>query len=201
MLLNLGALGGITWRLKDPAAGAVRIELPPTLAVPTLAPHATPTQVRVLVHVAGAVVRSGVVSLNEGARVADAVDAAGGFSETADQRRLNLAASITDGAMLWVPALGEDTPPGSVTVGADAAPAAPLDARQSSVPGAPAAVNVNTATAVELEALPGIGPSLAARIVAYRETQGPFGTAEQLLQVPGIGPRTLERFADLVRVR
>lgn len=198
VLVNLAALGLITFDLRDPTRGALRLELPPTIRTPATAPPPPqPTTVRLVVHVAGAVRRPGVVALTEGARVADAVTAAGGLAEGADQARINLAAPVADGAMLWVPTIGEENTgslPASPGPQSGLSAAAPSDGLQSSI-------NVNTATAADLESLPGIGPSLAERIISYRDTQGPFSVAEDLLAVPGIGPRTLERFVDRVRVR
>jgi len=176
------------------------LELPPPMPAPAtpLAPP-EPTPVRVVVYVAGAVRRPGVVALPEGARVADAVAAAGGPADDADQARLNLAAPVTDGSMLWVPAEGEEAAGSPPPMPPEPRSIVSADSPEAS--GALAEVNVNTASAAELEALPGIGPSLAERIVAFRDAQGPFGAAEDLLAVPGIGPRTLARFADMVRVR
>jgi len=187
MLLNLTALGGAVWALRDPRAGAVRVELPPTASP---APPSTP--VRVHIYVSGAVATPDVVTLPEGARAREAIAAAGGFLATADRAAVNLAAPLADGEQLHVPTLGE--PPG-------AGPPAAVAASGPTAPGPPGLVNVNTATGAELEALPGIGPGLAARILAFRDEHGLFGNPEELVRVPGIGPKTLARFADLVTVR
>lgn len=144
----------------------------------------------VTVHVAGAVVRPGVVELDAGARVHAAIAAAGGPVEDADVDALNLAAPVVDGSRLYVPVHGEDVP---VTVAVAPAPsggqAAPLGP-----------VDVNRATELELQSLPGIGPATSAAIARERESNGPFLTVDDLTRVAGIGPATLEAIRDLVVV-
>lgn len=144
-----------------------------------------------LVHVAGAVTAPGLVHLEEGDRVADAIEAAGGPARHAELDRVNLAAPVADGEQVYVPAEGE-TPP--------APPEAGTGPGEVGAEGSPAVVNVNTAGADELETLPGIGPARAADIIAYRERDGPFQSVEDLLGVPGIGPATLDRLRELVRL-
>jgi competence protein ComEA len=140
-----------------------------------------------LVHVAGAVVQPGVYELVGGARVRDAVVAAGGPTETADWNALNLAALVADGVKVYVPSIGEELPP-SLLSGAPA-----TDAAEPSGP-----IDVNVATIEELDRLPGVGPSTAAAIVTERERNGPFLGVDDLERVPGIGPAKLEALRDLV---
>lgn len=135
------------------------------------------------VHVSGAVRTPGLYLLPAGARVVDAVAAAGGFSEDADRDAVNLARTLDDGEQLPVPREGEAAPAGA------AAPA-PADGR----------VDLNAADAAMLETLPRIGPALAERIVAWREDNGGFTSVEDLLAVPGIGDKMLESLRDLVTV-
>ena len=142
----------------------------------------------IFVHILGAVNRPGLYELRDGARAVDAVAAAGGFVENADQSQLNLARFVADGEQIVVPAVGEvPAGPGGATPG---------------VPGAPgtagAKVNINTADAVTLETLPRVGPAMAARIIAWRETNGRFTAIEDLMSVTGIGEKTFEGFKDLV---
>lgn len=128
----------------------------------------------IFVHVAGAVVRPGLYELSDGARVDEAVRKAGGSRPDADLDALNLAAKVKDGDKVLVPgppAEGEGQTGGSNGSGL---------------------LNLNTATATELEELPGIGPALAGRIVAYREQHGGFQKIDDLLDVPGIGPAKLD---------
>jgi competence protein ComEA len=131
------------------------------------------------VHVSGAVVAPGLVIVPGGSRVADAIRAAGGALPSADLGALNLAAPVGDGERLIVPAAG----------GPDAAP--------PSVSGA-GPLSLNRATAAELEELPGVGPVLAERIIAHRERIGGFSSVEDLLDVSGIGERTLAEIRDRV---
>jgi competence protein ComEA len=140
----------------------------------------------VLVHVAGAVVEPGVYELRAGARVRDAIDAAGGPSETADSNALNLAAVVADASRVYVPVVGETLPaaPAVDDAGTDVGRSGPVD--------------VNRATAAELDELPGVGPATAAAIVTERERNGPFTGVDDLDRVPGIGPSKLEALRDLV---
>ena len=132
----------------------------------------------ITVHVAGEVVAPGLVEVAPEARVADAIAAAGGTTRDADLGRVNLAASLRDGQQVIIPSSLGDGPMGAL---AD-------DGR----------VRINTATAVQLEALPGVGPVLAGRIAAYRDEHGPFTAVEDLLDVPGIGEGKLETLRDSV---
>jgi competence protein ComEA len=134
-----------------------------------------------LVHVSGAVVSPGVYELAAGARVLDAIDAAGGPTAEGLVHQLNLAAPLSDGVQVRVPVEGEVV----------AAPLNPANDPQ-------ATVNPNRGSASDLERLRGIGPSLAAAIVSHRDEHGPFGSVEALLDVPGIGPAKLEVLRDQV---
>ena len=139
---------------------------------------------RVTVHVAGAVAKPGVYDLDAGSRVIDAVEAAGGGAPDADLNRLNLAAKIADGQRVLVQRVGEAAPPGSASPGGSAGGST----------GPSALVSLNSATQAELEALPGIGPTLAEAIIRERERRGGFRSVNELRDVRGIGEK---RFADL----
>jgi len=150
----------------------------------------------VVVDVAGAVVRPGLVSVTSGARVADAIAAAGGLRPDADADRLNLASLIGDGARIYVATVGQSSIP--VPIGPNTG-----GAGGTAVPGAttiPAPVDLNSATADQLDTLPGVGPSTAQAILSYRSTHGPFASVDDLDQVRGIGPAKLSQLRDLVTI-
>lgn len=146
---------------------------------------------QVVVDVAGAVARPGVVTLDDGARVEDALAAAGGVIDGADLRGVNRAARLSDGQRVYVPLDGEATPAISDPSGGAGSG---LDAGGGSVLDAPQLVNINSAGADELDALPGVGPSTARAIVEDREANGPFAMPEDLMRVSGIGEK---KFAKL----
>jgi competence protein ComEA len=149
---------------------------------PAVAARGSPTLV---VDVAGAVRRPGVYRLARGARVADAVARAGGATRSADTLAVNLAAPLADGEQVLMPSLAG---PGSgMAVGSAAAASAH-----------PPPVDLNTATAEQLDALPGIGPVTAQKIVAYREAHGPFTSLDALDAIPGIGPARIASLRGLV---
>lgn len=144
---------------------------------------------RLLIHVLGAVERPGVYELDLGARVLDAVAAAGGLAEDADPSSVNLARPLVDAEQLRVPRIGETVPQAS---GTDAAhpPGIAADGR----------VDLNAADAAALTTLPRIGPATAARIIQWREANGGFRSIEDLLAVSGIGQKTFESLRELVTV-
>jgi competence protein ComEA len=173
-----------------PMASRPPVELsapPPPVATPAAPPIATAPTV-VVVHVAGAVGAPGVYELPAGARVADAIAAAGGPTGGADPNALNLAAPVLDGDRVAVPLIGQqaDHGGGGQTHAGTAAASGPLD--------------LNRATVDELDALPGVGPATAAAIVAHREANGPFASVDELEAVRGIGPAKLETIRPLVTV-
>ncbi|WP_435092473.1 helix-hairpin-helix domain-containing protein [Clavibacter michiganensis] len=145
----------------------------------------------IYVHVVGAVVSPGLYPLSPGSRVVDALAAAHGFADGAATAGVNLARVLSDGEQLVVPRQGE-APAVPATSGAPGA------AGGSASPSAP--VDLNTATAEQLETLPRVGPSLAARIIAWRTAHGRFAHVADLGRVPGIGDRTLASLTPLVRV-
>ncbi len=138
---------------------------------------------RLTVHVAGAVMHPGVVLLEPGARVMDAVQQAGGPLPDADLDSLNLAQPVRDGQKITVPRKGEDA-------GAQGGTQSQSENR----------VNLNTAGKEDLERLPGIGPTLAQRILDYREANGGFHSVEELRKVSGIGPKKFEEIKELVEI-
>jgi competence protein ComEA len=164
--------------------------LPKAGPAPSAAPETSaPADATVAVHAAGAVARPGLYVVPGGSRVADVVAAAGGPAADADVDQLNLATKVADGDRVHVPRRGE-----VVAGGGPSAPgAAPPTSR------APA-LDLNAATAEQLDDLPGIGPALAKAIVDHRARHGRFRAVDNLLDVRGIGPAKLDGLRDLVRV-
>ncbi len=156
-----------------------------TLPLPL--PEVAPASGLVVVHVAGAVVNPGVYELDASSRVFQAVAIAGGPTANAELAAINLAAPIVDGQRLYLPSIGE-VDPANIPSGPNAlsGPVGPTD--------------LNSATAAELELLPGVGPSTAAAIVDDRERNGPFVSVDDLDRVSGIGPATLDSLRGLVTV-
>ena len=182
----------LLWRPApaEPPPVAAIIVFTPTPA-PTARPTPSPSPPPLVVYVSGAVVRPGVYALPPDARVADALAAAGGATAEADLAQINLARRIHDEEQIHIPRQGEPTLPIPTPVLAVAkAPGGSTGGK----------VNINTASAAELDALPGIGPGYAERIVSYRESNGPFEKVEDIQNVPGIGPATFERIRGLITV-
>ena len=188
-LIGLGVLVAVTllgagfWYVRSlPKPVEVReAETGPAIAAPSASPSASAP---VLVDVAGWVRSPGVYTFEAGSRVIDAIEAAGGARSGAELSALNLAAPLVDGTQVLVPKAGEAPAPGVAPPG-----------------GAPVGlVNVNTATAAELETLPGIGEVIAQAIIDHRTENGPFASVEELLDVSGIGDATLENIRELVTV-
>lgn len=143
----------------------------------------------VWVHVVGAVHQPGVVELPAGARVQAALEAAGGATPEAVLAGVNLARTVVDGEQIFVPDAAHPVPPASAPV---------ADGGTSAGAGGP--INLNSADLAALESLPRVGPALAQRILDWRESNGPFSSVDQLLEVSGIGPKTLEGFRDRIGV-
>jgi len=146
-----------------------------------------PTDKPIVVHITGAVPRPGVYALPEGARIQDGISAAGGFLAEADKSTINLAELLEDGEKLDVPFIE----------GASPVLGTPLP---EVITTTTELININTATAAELDTLPGIGPTTAQKIIEYRDQNGPFINTEDIINVSGIGPGTYERIKDLITV-
>jgi competence protein ComEA len=183
LAVTLGGAG--LWYVRS-LPRPVEVAAAPSGGTASAPASASPSQeVVVLVDVAGWVRRPGVYEFTEGARVIDAIDAAGGARSGAVLEALNLAAPLTDGTQILVPREGQEgVAPAPVTGGAVAG----------------GLVNVNSAIATELEELPGIGEVIAQRIIDYRTQNGPFSTVDELLDVSGIGDAILESIRELVTV-
>lgn len=154
----------------------------------------------IVVHVAGAVKNPGVVRVPRGSRVDDAVRAAGGFSAQADPDSINLAHPLEDGVQVYVPRKG-DVVQVERRVGSVSAPAETGRVPTGHQEPPSGKVNINTASAEQLESLPGIGPVTARAIIEYRKQNGGFRSVDELIEVHGIGPKRLEQIRPYVVVR
>ena len=168
------AAGLLFLTVQQPRGQPVKLRPPPTAAP-------------ILVQVSGGVMQAGLYSLPAGSRVTDAVQAAGGLALGADPNSLNLAAILSDGEYVYVPSAQEAEMP-------DRAP----QSEGLILPGE--RININTATQVQLESLPGIGEKIALAILAYRSAHGRFVAIEEIQDVEGIGPSIFEQIRDLIAV-
>jgi competence protein ComEA len=190
---DTGAADRVTPSVSSPAAGTDK-------------PGDVP--VVLWVHAAGAVKAPGLYRVADGARVADLLNAAGGPADDADTDRINLAAPLADAMRVYVPHKGEQAPPAVVGTsgpggdgasgGGEGAAATGGGSAGSATPSSP--VDLNTATAAQLDTLPGVGPATAASIIAWRTEHGRFASVDDLLQVRGIGPSRMEQLRPLVSV-
>jgi len=146
-----------------------------------------PTDTPVIVYITGAVPRPGIYALPEGSRVQDGIAAAGGFLAEAEKTEINLAAFLIDGEKLDIPFVEGGSPVLPTPV-------------ENPVSSGTELIDINTASSVELETLPGIGPTTAQKIIEYRQTNGAFVSIEDIINVSGIGPGLYERIKDLITV-
>ncbi|MXY43013.1 MAG: ComEA family DNA-binding protein [Dehalococcoidia bacterium] len=176
------AAGGVVLFLRDGGDGEpVKIIAPPTVSSVEIREEA-----EWKAYVTGAVRQPGLYTIEEGDRLADLIDLAGGITEDADMQAVNLAVRVKDQDHWTVPTVGEPTVVPSSVVSME-----PTTDK----------VDINTADAKLLETLPGIGETRAQAIISHRDEHGPFKRVDDIVAVPGIGPSTLEGLRDLVEVR
>jgi competence protein ComEA len=169
------------------AGASVSTDVPPLTAPPgtsTAFSPSVPSPTVLVVDVAGAVRRPGLYRLPSGSRIADAIARAGGMSRQAAPASVNLAAPLADGEQVLVPSLAAGAAGTAAAAAGTASPAAPVD--------------LNSATVEQLDALPGVGPVTAQKIVDYRTAHGPFTSVDDLDAIPGIGPARIENLRGLV---
>lgn len=196
------------WQGVSTSLSPVPAETPPNPTANSLAPaegvqpapEANVESAEIVVHVAGAVKKPGVVRVPRGSRVDDAVRAAGGFSSEADADSINLAQPLEDGVQVYVPRKNQQIAvPGRIG-GTERSSVEPQSVQTQHGQTA-GKLNINTATAEQLESLPGVGPVTARAIVEYRKQNGIFRSVDDLLEVRGIGPKRLEQIRPYVIVR
>lgn len=187
-------IGGAFILVRRPAPEPIAIAtaIIPT-ATPPPTPTFTPTPAPLRVYVSGAVRTPDVYLLPPGSIVKDAVQVAGGPDGNADLERINLALALYDQQQVYVPRVGEATP--AAPLPGSAPPPAPATGSDTTGSGK---INLNSATVEQLDALPGIGPAIAQRIVDYRQANGAFTAPEDIMNVRGIGQATYEKLQDLI---
>jgi competence protein ComEA len=198
-------LGGIAWFVLKPSPVPIDAYVP---RVTTVSATSTPVPPSIItVHVAGAVNSPGVYRLSSSARVVDAITAAGGALRSADLESINLAQTIADTEQIYIPIKKASRP--RVTTAPRLRPQRTTPITAPTTPGTSSGsagtqptrlINLNAATANELDSLTGVGPSTAKAIIAYRTKKGFFSKVEDLLNVPGIGPAKLAALRDQVTV-
>ncbi len=210
-VVALGVIGAVAvlvtvvTLIRDSPPAVVSAKLPPVEMISSAAPTsgaAPPGPAGpVVVSVVGLVHTPGLVTLAPGARIADALNAAGGALDGADVLGLNMARRVADGEQIVV---GIDAPPGQPaemgsSIVSETEPRSPRSPAENAS-GATGSVDLNAATVEQLDTLPGIGPVTATAIIAWRDANGPFNSVDQLGDVDGIGPARLDKLRDLVRV-
>jgi competence protein ComEA len=188
-ILAFGAI--FLFGLRRPQAEPIEILAPPTTVVADITPEPTSTPAPLRVYVSGAVRAQGVYRLPPNSLVEDAITEAGGAAEDADLIAINLAHPLSDGEQIYVPVQGETDPPPLLS---SEKPDDNSRTKTFELPDEP--IDLNTATAEELEALPGVGPKTAALIIQER----PYSSVEDLVRVKGIGKKTLEKLRPHIKV-
>ncbi|QPR32104.1 ComEA family DNA-binding protein [Corynebacterium amycolatum] len=214
VVLALGAIAAVVWpsspqvempAVQDAAAVGTTPETTETSAETPGGPgKETNAQAQagpLIVSVVGLVVNPGVVEVPAGARVVEAIERAGGLLPEANPASVNLAAPLVDGQQIVVGT--EALPAGEIAGGSGGADGSGADSADSGAAGASepsGQININTATATQLEELPGIGPATATKIIDFREKNGPFASIDALEEVPGIGPAKVEALRDVATI-
>ena len=190
-----GESGGVSFERNDGSGTSVEREAEDALSDDAAgSSKKSSSAAEVYVDVDGAVASPGVYRLKEGARVSQAIDAAGGLTAEADVTGLNRASKVADGQKIYVPKVGEHQ---AVTAGGGADGGAVVTSGANDAAGL---VNINTASSAELQTLSGIGPSVAQSIIDERTKNGPFASVDDLMRVSGIGEKKLAKIKDCICV-
>lgn len=192
LLILIAVAGGTYYGCYTQEKEAVQLDV---AANPAVQQGGTEKGAEITVYVTGAINKPGVVTVKEGARTADAVNACGGLLPTADAEKVSMAQVLKDGQQVRVP---EKAVP-ETTAAAKSGSVNPAAKSGTSSKAAPSGqVNINTASAEELDTLPGIGPAMAQRIIEFRETEGAFTSIEDIKKVKGIGEAKFEKMKDKI---
>lgn len=183
---------GLVLLISSPIKGHPIALSPPPSPLPTSKPKPTATPTPIKVQIGGEIRQPGIYTIGEDARLEDLIDCAGGLTESADILRINLAAICFDGDYFYIPAVNEIIP--------ETARNAPQNLLGEPTPKFTYPLDLNQASQDELESLPGIGPEKADEIIAYRNEFGPFVSVDDLLNVEGIGPKTLESISQFLTI-
>jgi len=184
-------IAGLILLVATPTRGnpIVLLPAPTQTQSPSPQPSTTPTPIKV--QIGGQVIAAGLYELPKETRLEDLILLAGGLTDLADHNRVNLAVRLVDGGYYYIPAKDEEIP----ETAANAPENAQISENTVKYP-----INLNTATQEELESLPGIGPTKAADILSYRDEIGSFSSIDELININGIGPSTLETISDLLTI-
>lgn len=155
----------------------------------------------VIIHITGSVKNPGIVKLKEGSRIEDAIEAAGGLTENADITKVNLAYVVEDGTKIKIPSASEEDIGDEDIIDSKSGDNIIIEENTVSSNNSTQTININKATEKEFETLPGIGPSLASKIIEYRNQNGKFGSIEDIKNVNGIGDNKYEKIKDLITVK
>ena len=155
----------------------------------------------VIIHITGSVKNPRIVRLKEGSRIEDAIEAAGGLTENADISKVNLAYVVDDGTKIKIPSSQEEDIGDEEIIDSGSGENIIIEKNTTSSNKSSQTININKATETELQTLPGIGASLASRIIEYRSQTGKFGSIEEIKNVNGIGDSKFENIKDLISVK
>lgn len=155
----------------------------------------------VIIHITGSVKNPGIVKLKEGSRIEDAIEAAGGLTENADITKVNLAYVVEDGTKIKIPSASEEDIGDEDIIDSKSGDNIIIEENTISSNNSTQTININKATEKEFETLPGIGPSLASKIIEYRNQNGKFESIEDIKNVNGIGDNKYEKIKDLITVK
>ena len=195
------AVALLSWKIYSSNSGFEELDSNEIMASNTSKEESTEeeSEEMIVVHITGEVKKPGVVKTKEGSRIEDIIEAAGGLTENADITDVNLAYTVEDGVKIRIPSNNDETDAKENYISEDAGEKIIISDEETSSKAS--VVNINNATQEQLEELPGIGPSIASRIVEYRTKNGKFKTVEDIKNVTGIGDSKYEKIKELIKLK